>query len=316
MREHLKRYIDQGPSPNIRGLRILLEFFYASEKLVHLKRWKIPVVSVFGSARATPNHPAYRRAYEIGKRLYQGGYAVVTGASRGVMEAANQGVSDAIAQSIRHKKKISLKKAMASAAYRQELRKYSLGLRISLPKEEEENPWVGSAATFHYFMIRKFFFATLSRAFIACEGGWGTRDEMFEMLTLVQTGKAPLLPIIYVSRNATHLKKDFLHAVKEKYIDPDDLHLIKFVKSPASAVKIIDHFYRRIEFIDYFRGQNIRLTARKKHQAQLKRALKAAWPKYKKFFKDYRWKGRNLELLDFKGRSYGTLRKLIDTLNH
>lgn len=316
MREHLKHYIDQGTAPNIRGLRILLEYFYASEKFSPLKKAKVPVVAVFGSARATSESPPYRRGYEIGKLLYQAGYAVLTGASRGVMQAANQGAADAIAEELLSKNTRQTEDSIrTSNAYKRRLKKYSIGLRISLPVEEEWNPWVGSGATFHYFMLRKFFFATLSRAFIACEGGWGTRDELFEILTLVQTGKSPLMPIIYVSRDPKHLKQDMMHAVKEKYIGREDLHLISIVKRPAQAVKIIQDFYKFIDRIDYFRRDHIRLYFHHRPSHELKAVFEALWPKYGNAFESYRWKGMHLELSGFKGHSYGSLRRLIDKMN-
>ena len=316
MREHLKQYLDQGRAQNVRGLRVLLEYFYATEQFAPLRNSKIPVISVFGSARARPKMIAFKQSYELGKRLYRAGYAVVTGASRGVMAAANRGVADAIATELLAKAKRKNKDAIIkSAAYRRQLKRYSLGLSISLPFEEDENPWVGSAATFHYFMIRKFFFATLSQGFIACEGGWGTRDELFEILTLVQTGKSPLMPVIYISPEPEHLKVDLAHALRLHYIDDDDMKLINIVKRPAAALHIVERFYRHVERIKYTEDNVIRLYLKKESMQGLQRRVKTLWKRYGHAFDEYRWHADRLDLIGFHNHSYGLLRAFIDDLN-
>src|SRR3989338_7925477 len=100
MREHLKEYIDESKTASVRGLRILLEYFYATEIFEPIVRDDIKIISVFGSARTKEGTPEYAAAYELGKCLYRDGFAVVTGASCGIMQAANQGVADQIAQSL------------------------------------------------------------------------------------------------------------------------------------------------------------------------------------------------------------------------
>jgi uncharacterized protein (TIGR00730 family) len=316
MRDHLKEYLDKGRAANVRGLRVLLEYFYAVEQFAPMRNTKIPVVSVFGSARSKPNKIAFKQGYELGRRLYHAGYAVVTGASRGVMEATNQGVSHAIIQELKekypHKNNQEL---LQHKTYKKRLRDYSLGLRISLPFEEKENPWVGSAATFHYFMIRKFFFATLSQAFVACEGGWGTRDELFEMLTLVQTGKNPLMPIIYLSPEPDHLKADLAHSLRLKYIDKEDLHLLNIVKRPGDAVRIISNFYRHVERIKYPTKDMIRIFWKHPGDSGLERRFQSLWKHYSRYFRKYHWRKTRLELFGFNGRSFGVVRQLINKLN-
>ncbi len=315
MKDHLKKYIDQGKAPHLRGLRMLVEYSYASDKFHKLIRSKAPVVSVFGSARSKPGSAPYRRAYDVGHQLYDSGYAVVTGASRGVMQAANKGVADAIVDSMKAKyPKKTPDDIRVTREYKTKLKNRSLGLRISLPFEEGENPWVGTAATFHYFMVRKYFFASLSQAFIACEGGWGTRDELFEILTLVQTGKAPVMPIIYLSDDASHLRYDLQHAVSEKFIDANDLKLIDIVKHPAQAVKLIDHFYKRFKKVEYLNKDVIRIHIRNKRPA-IQSQLKKIWPRYQGYFQDYRLSSKHLDLIGFSGGSYGKVRELIDKLN-
>lgn len=315
MRGHLTDYLDSGMKDHVRGLRILLEYFYASEQFERFKSAKTPTVSVFGSARTHPGDAEYNRARELGKKLYQAGYAVVTGASRGIMQAANQGVAEGIAKGlVTQKVARSQEAAFKTHQYKRLLKNYSLGLSISLPFEESKNPYVGISATFHYFMIRKFFFATLSQAFVACEGGWGTRDELYEMLTLIQTGKTALMPIIYLSPDPQHLKHDLTHTVKRGYIDKKDLKLIDLVRTPEQAVKIITHFYR-----------NIRHTSVKRdgvwlwfHQApssafktQVEKAVKRLLP----VTQEKRWGRTSLHLIGFRSLSYGVVREVIDKIN-
>lgn len=316
MKEHLKRYIAEGASPQTRGLRVLLEYFYAMEQFRHLARERIPVVSVFGSARALPDSETYKQGYEMGRLLYREKYAVITGGSTGVMEAANQGVADEIANDICRQHKLpSLEEARASQEYKDLLKRYSLGLHISLQFEESENPWVGTGATFHYFMVRKFFFASLSHAFIACEGGWGTRDELYEMLTLVQTGKAPLMPIIFLSNDPTHLKNDLMHTIKEKYIDREDLNIIDFVDQPADAIEIIKNFYKHFHRVDYLRRKIIRLYLRKKPGSAMRHFLHDIWPKYQNGLKNYQLRQKTLDIVKRPGFSYGIVRRFINELS-
>jgi uncharacterized protein (TIGR00730 family) len=316
MKEHLKRYIDEGTSSHLRGIRVLLEFFYASDQFNHLKRARTPVVSVFGSARSKPNSKLYKKAYNIGRLLYDAKYAVLTGGSTGVMEAANQGVADAIVTELDKKKKYGTPDMIRhSEEYTRLLKKYSLGLRISLPVNETENPWLGTTATFHYFMIRKFYFASLSHAFMALEGGWGTRDELFEILTLVQTGKAPLMPIIYVSRDPTHIKVDMTHALKENYISRKDLHLIDFVQQPKRAVSIVTEFYKHFYRLDYMSKNTIRFFLHNPPSREFIRAIKDIWPKFQKGLVEYRLRNKSLYIIRKHGYSYGLIRQFINKLN-
>jgi uncharacterized protein (TIGR00730 family) len=316
MRLHLKEYLDTGNAEGIRGLRIMLEYFYASEIFeVHRKK-KIPVVSVFGSARIHPKSSAYKTAHTVGKMLYEENYSVVTGASRGVMQAANQGVADAIAEQLVKKKRAkNLSEARSLPQYKKELKMRSLGLMISLPFEETKNPWVGAFATFHYFMVRKFFFAALSRAFIACEGGWGTRDEFFEMLTLVQTGKAPMMPIIYLSPDPEHLQHDLNHSVEAGYISREDLCLLDIVKTPSAAINKIKHFYHHVAYVEHLKKNNIRIFFHKPISPSMKLKMKQAWKKYSGDYTSYVWNKKSLDLIEFRGASFGSVRQIVDILN-
>ncbi len=316
MKEHLKEYIDQSSTSSVRGLRILLEYFYATEIFEAITNNKTKIISIFGSARTKPKNPEYQMAYRLGSLLYRAGFAVVTGASRGIMQAANQGTADAIAREVIAKKVASsMEEARQTSRYRKLLSRHSVGLSISLPMEIENNPFVGVSATFHYFMVRMFFFGTLSSAFVACEGGWGTRDELFEILTLVQTGKAPVMPIVYLSPDPRHLERDFRHALSKKYISKDDLTLIDLVKTPERAVKVIRQFYRNLEEIRYDREQRVQVILKKKASPEKKKGVERILMKGEESPMEIEWKGKQLILHRYVPRSYGLLRRAIDLIN-
>ncbi|HEV2770635.1 MAG TPA: TIGR00730 family Rossman fold protein [Solirubrobacteraceae bacterium] len=131
-----------------------------------------PAVSVFGSARTPPDSPQYATAREVGRRLGEAGFAVITGGGPGAMAAANQGAQAAGAASV--------------------------GLTIDLPQEQGVNRWVGLAVPFHYFFCRKVMFVRYAGAFVVLPGGYGTFDELFEAMTLIQTRKVHHFPLILV----------------------------------------------------------------------------------------------------------------------
>ena len=319
MKEHLIEYIEKAKSHSVRGLRILTEYFYAMEIFDPIVKSGIRIVSVFGSARRQPGTIEYEDAKKLGTLLYKNNYAVVTGASMGIMQAANEGVAGGIIAELETCKKFknkSKKQIIASKEFKQKLYHYSVGLKISLPFEPVNNPWVGVYATFHYFMIRKFFFGSLSSAFIACEGGWGTRDELFEILTLVQTGKAPLMPIIYISPDPDHLLNDLKYAVKKGYISKPDLNLIQVVKDYREAVKSINRFSSVIERIGYENKRNtihiyLAQPLTKAKQQKLKKLIMGP---FKENFSDIIFRKEKFELCGFNYRSYGILRKIIDAI--
>ena len=319
MKQHLLEYIDRAKSTSVRGLRIMTEYFYASEIFDPIVKSGIRIVSVFGSARRQAGTIEYEDARKLGKLLFKNGYAVVTGASMGIMQAANEGVADGIIEELKKNKKFKNKNLEAitkSQEFKKKLYHSSVGLKISLPFEPVNNPWVGAYATFHYFMIRKFFFGTLSSAFIACEGGWGTRDELYEMLTLVQTGKAPLMPIIYISPDPRHLLNDLEYAVKKAYISKDDLSLIQVVSDYREAVKIINRFYGLVNFVDYHSRINtidVHLV-RQLTKEEEKKIINLIHGPYKNVFSEVLFARRKFELKGFNYKSYGILRQLIDAV--
>lgn len=318
MKEHLLNYINKAKSGNVRGLRILVEYFYALEIFNPIIKSKRLIVSVFGSARLKPDQTSYQDARKLGAELYKNGYAVLTGASKGIMQAANEGVVDGILVELSKKTKFKSKSPefiKGSAEFKDKLYHYSAGLKISLPFEEEQNPYVGVFATFHYFMVRKFFFGTLSSAFIACEGGWGTRDELFEMLTLVQTGKAPLMPIIYISQEPKHLVDDIQFSIKRKLISPEDEHLLDIVSDYKKAVDIIVRFYTVVQKISYDNEPKIEIFLHKPlTSTQKKKMNQFITKKHPRTFESMEFHQKRIVLNTLNFNSYGVLRKLIDEI--
>jgi len=212
-----QRLLDnRGPSDWVhtdpwRVLRIQSEFVEGFGLLAEVG----PAVSVFGSARRSPGDPVYDTARHLGAALVREGWAVITGGGPGVMEAANRGASEAGGVSV--------------------------GLGIELPFEQRLNAWVDLGIQFRYFFVRKTMFVKYSQAFVVFPGGFGTLDELFEALTLVQTGKVTLFPVVLVGRayweGLLGWFRDF--ALPEGNIAPIDLDLIHVTDSPEEVVEII-----------------------------------------------------------------------------
>jgi uncharacterized protein (TIGR00730 family) len=194
-----------------RVLRILGEFVEGFDELSDLHS----AVTVFGSARVREGDPWYVAARETGRLLGEAGFAVITGGGPGVMEAGNRGARDAGATSI--------------------------GLNIELPHEQHVNPYVDREINFRYFFVRKTMFVKYSRAFVVFPGGFGTLDELFEALTLIQTGKVDNFKVVLMSRAYWGGLMAWLrdHVAAEGKIDPEDLNLLHLTDDPAEAVRII-----------------------------------------------------------------------------
>lgn len=201
-----QRLLDsRGPSDWVhtdpwRVLRIQAEFVEGFGALAELG----PAIAVFGSARTAPDHPSYAQAEEVGRRLVETGYAVITGGGPGAMEAANKGASEAGGVSV--------------------------GLGIELPWEAGINEWVDIGINFRYFFARKTMFVKYSQGFIVLPGGLGTLDELFEALTLAQTQKITTFPIVllgvdYWSGLLTWLRETVLADGKISEVDLDRLVL-------------------------------------------------------------------------------------------
>ena len=174
-----------------------------------------PAVSVFGSARTLPDHPDYQLGVQVGRGLVEKGYAVITGGGPGIMEAANKGAKEAGGLSV--------------------------GLGIELPFEQGMNPFVDLGVNFRYFFARKTMFMKYSSGFVVLPGGFGTFDELFEALTLVQTHKVTEFPIVLVGTDYWQGLLDWLStsAADRGMINPNDLRLLKVVDDPDEAVRIV-----------------------------------------------------------------------------
>lgn len=173
-----------------------------------------PAVTVFGSARYKEDHPFYKAGVEVGRALAEAGFAVMTGGGPGVMEAANRGAKEAGGVSV--------------------------GCNITLPHEQNPNPYVDKSIEFHYFFVRKVMLVKYSCAYIIMPGGLGTLDELFESATLIQTQKMGPFPVICFGieywRDLTRLLK---HLVMSGTVGPDELSFLQYTDSPQEAVELI-----------------------------------------------------------------------------
>jgi uncharacterized protein (TIGR00730 family) len=178
-------------------------------------------VSIFGSARIGADHPDYALGRAIARRLGEAGFTVITGGGPGLMEAANRGAQDAGARSI--------------------------GLNIELPFEQMPNPYQDLALTFHYFFARKVMFVRYANAFVVLPGGFGTLDELFEALVLIQTGKVRHFPVMLVG---TAHWAGLIDWVRERLVDrhligPADLDLFRCTDDPEEVVAVCSHAAER-----------------------------------------------------------------------
>ena len=200
-----------------RALRILAEFVEGFDALAGLG----PAITVFGSARVAPGSPAYEQAREIGRRLAQEGYAVITGGGPGVMEAANRGCQEGGGMSV--------------------------GCNIELPHEQELNPYIDLGVEFRYFFARKTMFVKYADGFVILPGGFGTMDELFESLTLIQTGKIRHFPVVLVGSAFYAGLIEWIRSrlQAEGMIAPGDLDLIAVTDDPGEVVRIVREGSRR-----------------------------------------------------------------------
>ena len=194
-----------------RVFRIMGEFVEGFDELATVTRG----VSIFGSARTLPDDPQYLAAEETAALLTRAGFAVITGGGPGIMEAANKGAFEAGGVSI--------------------------GCNIELPFEQKPNSYQTRTLIFNYFFVRKTMFVKYSTAFIIFPGGFGTLDELFEALTLIQTRKVRNFPVVLVGKNFWSGMLDWLKNVmlEGKTISPEDFALLYLTDSPAEAVEIV-----------------------------------------------------------------------------
>lgn len=215
------RDLDHIHTPSWRIFRIMSEFVDGFTFLADIQEDKS--VSIFGSARMGEDHPFYQMAYEIAKKLAEKGYTIVTGGGPGIMEAANRGAFDVNGQSV--------------------------GLNIELPHEQEINPYVKEYMTFKYFFSRKVMLDYAADAYIFLPGGFGTLDEFFELITLVQTNKIEHdIPVILLGQSywgpLIHwIETELVQHVKT--INPEDLQLWTLTDDIDQAVSVIESSMQR-----------------------------------------------------------------------
>ncbi|WP_313301019.1 LOG family protein [Pseudomonas sp.] len=263
-------------------------------------------VTVFGSARTPMEHPMYALARELGAALAHAELMVITGAGGGIMAAAHEGAGS----------------------------DHSLGFNITLPFEQHANATVDGTdrlLPFHFFFIRKLFFVKEADALVLCPGGFGTLDEALEVLTLIQTGKSPLVPVVLLDSPGGTFWQDCLAFIsrqleENRYILPSDLKLVRLVHSADDAVEEINQFYRNYHSSRWLNNQ---FVIRMQH-----RLSEAALVDIEENFADLRLSGHFQQHADsgaehetgsyshltrltfaFTGRDQGRLRELIDFIN-
>jgi uncharacterized protein (TIGR00730 family) len=205
----------EGPRSRRFELKSAVRIFWELIRGFRILHFVGPCVTVFGSARFGEGHPAYEAGRAVGRGLARAGFTVMTGGGPGVMEAANRGAK--------------------------EVGGTSVGCNIELPHEQQPNPYLDRSVTFRYFLVRKLMFVKYSYAFIALPGGFGTLDELFEVATLVQTGKVCDYPIVLVGLDywgplIAELRDKMLTAGA---IDARDLASITLTDSPEEAVALV-----------------------------------------------------------------------------
>ena len=198
-----------------RIFRIMSEFVEGFEELAKIG----PAISIFGSARIKPRDKYYKLAEKITTLLSKKGYAIITGAGPGIMEAANKGA----------------KKAGGS----------SIGLNIEVPVVQKPNKYITQLLEFRYFFCRKVMFAKYAKAFVIFPGGFGTMDEFFESVTLIQTRRINKFPVVLVGKEYWKGLLDWMNnaMLRKNHIDKSDLDIFNIVDTPGKVLKIIKNFY-------------------------------------------------------------------------
>jgi uncharacterized protein (TIGR00730 family) len=207
--------------------KIMAEFVESYEKMARIG----PCISIFGSARTKPENPYYQLGVQIAEQLSKRGYGIITGGGPGIMEAGNKGAQLGGGKSV--------------------------GLNIALPFEQNHNPYIDqdSNLDFDYFFVRKVNFVKYSQGFVILPGGFGTLDELFEALTLIQTKKINNRPVVLIGKKfwaglIDWVKEEMLDA--EGNISPEDMNLFALVDTAEEAVKYIDDFFKTHELTPNF----------------------------------------------------------------
>jgi uncharacterized protein (TIGR00730 family) len=217
--QHFKSWNEVKTNDSWAIFKIMGEFVSGYEKLSRIG----PCVSIFGSARTKPNDKYYKLAEEIAEKIVEHGYVVITGGGPGIMEAGNNG-------------------AHISGGT-------SVGLNIELPHEQHDNPYIDSDKNldFDYFFVRKVMFVKYSQGFVVMPGGFGTLDEMFEAMTLIQTKKIEKFPIILVGSEFWEGLLEWIKTTllnKFNNVSEKDMDLFHVVDSPEEVLHILDNFYK------------------------------------------------------------------------
>jgi uncharacterized protein (TIGR00730 family) len=209
MTEARSNFIKEDPW---RIFRIMSEFVEGFEELSDIHK----AVSVFGSSRVTPETPFYKLAEETAGVFARAGYAIITGAGPGIMEAANKGARDVNGESI--------------------------GLNILTPIKQKPNRYLTRVLEFRYFFCRRVMFSKYSQAYLIFPGGYGTMDEFMEAITLIQTDRMDRRPVILFNREYWQPLLDWFKStlIKNKMVDTEDLDIFSVVETPQEALKIID----------------------------------------------------------------------------
>jgi uncharacterized protein (TIGR00730 family) len=192
-----------------RIFRIMAEFVEGFEVMAGVGK----AVSIFGSARTRPSDRYYKEAEETAGLFAKAGFGVITGGGPGIMEAANKGAFEAKGQSV--------------------------GLNITLPQEQEANRYQTIGLDFHYFYARKVMFVKYSSAFVCFPGGYGTLDEFFETMTLIQTLKVAAFPVVLYGSKHWKGMVDWMKQLSPHFIDPEDTDIYKVVDDPKECVKVV-----------------------------------------------------------------------------
>jgi uncharacterized protein (TIGR00730 family) len=211
-----KEFLAQDPW---RVLRIMAEFVDGFEMMSQVP----PGISVFGSARSKPGQVYYEKAVQAGRCIAEAGFSVVTGGGPGVMEGANKGAKEAGGESV--------------------------GLNIILPFEQVANPYLTKVINFRYFFVRKVMFSKYAVGFIFFPGGYGTMDEFYDTITLIQTGKIHKLPVVLLGRDFWEGQLEWVRKTmlgRFEHISPEDMDLLHLEDDPREAVRYIgDHLAAR-----------------------------------------------------------------------
>ena len=214
-KDQAERAFLQGPKSRTYELHHAFKVFFEMMKGLRKFHFIGPCVTVYGSARFDSTHKYYRQAYEIGRELSRRGFAVMTGGGPGIMEAANKAA--------------------------REYGGCSVGCNITLPSEQKPNPYLDVWMEFRYFMVRKYMLAKYSYGFVAMPGGFGTLDELFGILTLIQTKKMKDFPVVLVGLEFWRPLRELIEGrlVEAKTINPTDTKTLYFTDSPAEAAAFI-----------------------------------------------------------------------------